>query len=73
MVVVLGGGGYVSGRAEIVAQVAKERVSILVVEQFARAVLGIVDWVGIMLRGRISNFGTPAAMEAELPTAYLGE
>ena len=58
---------------EIVAQVAKEGVSILVVEQFARAVLGIVDWVGIMLRGRISNFGTPAAMEAELSTAYLGE
>jgi branched-chain amino acid transport system ATP-binding protein len=58
---------------EIVAQVAEEGVSILVVEQFARAVLGIVDWVGIMLRGRISNFGTPAAMEAELSTAYLGE
>ena len=58
---------------EIVAQVAKEGVSILVVEQFARAVLGIVDWVAIMLRGRISNFGTPAAMEADLSTAYLGE
>jgi branched-chain amino acid transport system ATP-binding protein len=58
---------------EIVAQVAKQGVSILVVEQFARAVLGIVDWVGIMLRGRISSFGTPAAMEAELSTAYLGE
>jgi branched-chain amino acid transport system ATP-binding protein len=58
---------------EIVAQVATEGVSILVVEQFARAVLGIVDWVGIMLRGRITNFGTPAAMEAELSTAYLGE
>ena len=58
---------------EIVAQVAHDGVSILVVEQFARAVLGIVDWVGIMLRGRISNFGTPAAMETELSTAYLGE
>ena len=58
---------------EIVAQVAGEGVSILVVEQFARAVLAIADWVGIMVRGRISNFGTPAAMEAELSTAYLGE
>ena len=58
---------------EIVAQVAKEGVSILVVEQFARAVLGIADSVGIMLRGRITKFGTPAAMEAELSTAYLGE
>ena len=58
---------------EIVAQVAAEGVSILVVEQFARAVLGIADWVGIMARGRISGFGTPSAMEAELSTAYLGE
>jgi branched-chain amino acid transport system ATP-binding protein len=58
---------------EIVAQVAQAGVSILVVEQFARAVLGIADWVGIMVRGRISSFGTPSAMEAELSTAYLGE
>lgn len=58
---------------EIVAQVAKEGVSILVVEQFARSVLGIADSVGIMLRGRISKFGTPAAMESELSTAYMGE
>jgi branched-chain amino acid transport system ATP-binding protein len=58
---------------EIVAQVAKEGVSILVVEQFARSVLGIADAVGIMVRGRISRFGLPAAMEAELSTAYMGE
>ncbi|MDQ1467646.1 MAG: branched-chain amino acid transport system ATP-binding protein [Actinomycetota bacterium] len=58
---------------EIVAQVAKEGVSIVVVEQFARAILGIADWVGIMLRGRISTFGTPATVEAELSTAYLGD
>ena len=57
----------------IVAQVAEEGVSILVVEQFARAVVGIADWVGIMVRGRISGFGTPTAMEAELSTAYMGE
>jgi branched-chain amino acid transport system ATP-binding protein len=58
---------------EIVAQVAKEGVSVVVVEQFARAILGIADWVGIMLRGRISKFGTPAEVEAELSTAYLGD
>ncbi len=57
---------------EIVARVAKEGVSILVVEQFARAVLGLADRVGIMLRGRITAFGTPAEMEPELSTAYLG-
>ena len=58
---------------EIVAQVAKEGVSIVVVEQFARAILGIADLVGIVLRGRITKFGPPAAVEAELSTAYLGE
>ena len=58
---------------ELVAQVAAEGVSILVVEQFARAVLGLADRVGIMVRGRITNFGTPAAIESELSTAYLGE
>jgi branched-chain amino acid transport system ATP-binding protein len=58
---------------EIVANIAKEGVSILVVEQFARSVLGIADWVGIMLRGRITQFGTPAAVESELSTAYLGD
>ena len=58
---------------EIVAQVAKEGVSIVVVEQFARAILGIADGAGIMLRGRITRFGTPDAVEAELSTAYLGD
>jgi branched-chain amino acid transport system ATP-binding protein len=57
----------------IVANIAKDGVSILVVEQFARAVLGIADSVGIMLRGRVTNFGTPSEMEAELSSAYLGE
>ncbi len=56
----------------IVANIAKEGVSILVVEQFARAVLGIADSVGIMLRGRVTNFGTPSEMETELSSAYLG-
>ena len=57
----------------IVAQIAKEGVSIVVVEQFARAILGIADWAGIMVRGRLTKFATPAAVEAELSTAYLGE
>lgn len=57
---------------EIVAQVAKEGVSILVVEQFARAVLGFADWAGIMLHGRVTAVGRPADLEAELSSAYLG-
>jgi branched-chain amino acid transport system ATP-binding protein len=57
---------------EIVAQVAQEGVSILVVEQFARTVLGIADWAAIMLHGRITKVGRPAELEEELSTAYLG-
>jgi branched-chain amino acid transport system ATP-binding protein len=57
---------------EIVAQVAREGVSILVVEQFARTVLGIADWAAIMLHGRVTKVGRPAELEAELSTAYLG-
>jgi len=58
---------------EIVAHIAATGVSLLVVEQFARAVLGIADWVGIMIRGRIQELATPAELEADLSTAYLGE
>ncbi len=58
---------------EIVANIAETGVSLLVVEQFARAVLGIADWVGIMIRGRIQEFASPSAVEADLSTAYLGE
>jgi branched-chain amino acid transport system ATP-binding protein len=57
---------------EIVAQVATAGVAILIVEQFARAVLGIADWAGIMLHGRVTAFGTPAEIETDLSTAYLG-
>ena len=57
---------------EIVAQVATQGVSILVVEQFARAVLGFADWAAIMLHGRITKVGRPAELEEELSSAYLG-
>ena len=57
---------------EIVAQVAGEGVSILVVEQFARAVLGIADVAAIMVNGEITGVGEPAALESELSAAYLG-
>jgi branched-chain amino acid transport system ATP-binding protein len=57
---------------EIVGQVAREGVSILVVEQFARAVLGIADVAAIMVHGEITRVGTPRELESELSTAYLG-
>jgi branched-chain amino acid transport system ATP-binding protein len=57
---------------DIVKQVAESGVSILVVEQFATAVLGIADIAAIMLHGEISRIGTPSEIEAELSSAYLG-
>jgi branched-chain amino acid transport system ATP-binding protein len=57
---------------DIVKQVADEGVSILVVEQFASAVLDIADVAAIMLHGEISAVGDPADIESELSSAYLG-
>jgi branched-chain amino acid transport system ATP-binding protein len=57
---------------EIVAQVAREGVSILVVEQFARTVLGVADYAAIMVGGRVVSVGAPDDLEHELSAAYLG-
>ena len=56
----------------IVAQIASTGVSILVVEQFARTVLGIADLAAIMVHGVIRAVGSPTDIEAELSAAYLG-
>lgn len=56
----------------IVAQIATDGVSILVVEQFARTVLGVADLAAIMLQGRIVKVGAPRDLEADLSSAYLG-
>jgi branched-chain amino acid transport system ATP-binding protein len=57
---------------EIVAQVATQGVSILVVEQFARTVLGVADLAAIMVNGRVIGIGHPSELEDELSAAYLG-
>ena len=57
---------------DIVKQIADEGVSILVVEQFATAVLGIADVAAIMLHGEITSIGAPSEIESELSKAYLG-
>jgi branched-chain amino acid transport system ATP-binding protein len=57
---------------EIVAGIAKSGVSILVVEQFARTVLGVADLAAIMLHGTITAVGTPEEIAPELEAAYLG-
>jgi branched-chain amino acid transport system ATP-binding protein len=57
---------------EIVAQIAQTGVSILVVEQFARTVLGVADLAAIMLHGRVTAIGPPEEVAPELEAAYLG-
>ncbi|MGK2950434.1 MAG: ABC transporter ATP-binding protein [Acidimicrobiales bacterium] len=57
---------------EVVAAIAESGVSILVVEQFARTVLGVADYAAIMLHGRITSVGQPEDIAPELEAAYLG-
>jgi branched-chain amino acid transport system ATP-binding protein len=57
---------------EIVAQVAAQGVSILVVEQFARTVLGVATYAAIMVHGTVMSVGAPDELEHELSAAYLG-
>ena len=57
---------------DIVKQVVEEGVSILIVEQFASAVLDIADVAAIMLHGEITAVGDPSDIESELSSAYLG-
>jgi branched-chain amino acid transport system ATP-binding protein len=57
---------------EIVGAIAKSGVSILVVEQFARTVLGVADLAAIMLHGRVTAVGTPEEIAPELEAAYMG-
>ena len=57
---------------ERVAELAAQGVSILVVEQFAQAVLGVSTVASIMLHGRITRTGPPAEIAEELTEAYLG-
>jgi branched-chain amino acid transport system ATP-binding protein len=57
---------------EIVAQVARDGVSILVVEQFASTVLGVADYAAILVHGRVARAGPPEELQDELSKAYLG-
>src|SRR5439155_14850587 len=57
---------------ERVADLAREGLSILIVEQFAQAVLGVATVASIMLHGRITRTGPPTEIAEELTAAYLG-
>jgi branched-chain amino acid transport system ATP-binding protein len=63
----------VSRLYEQVAEIARQGVAVLVVEQFAAAVLDIADHAAVLVRGRVQRQGHPdGGLRAELSALYLG-
>jgi branched-chain amino acid transport system ATP-binding protein len=56
----------------IVGQLAEQGISILIVEQFAQAALGVASTASIMLHGKIVHSGRPEDVASELSAMYLG-
>jgi branched-chain amino acid transport system ATP-binding protein len=57
---------------EVVAQLAAQGLTVLVVEQFARTALAVADYAAVMTQGRIVALGEPADIEDIVQEAYLG-
>lgn len=57
---------------ELVAQIAADGVSILLVEQYAHMAMAVADYVAVMAHGRITAMGEPGDMAEELRKAYFG-
>ena len=58
---------------EQVAEIARQGVAVLIVEQFAAAVLDIADSAAVLVRGRVQHQGPPdSGLRKELATLYLG-
>ena len=56
---------------ELVVQVARDGVTVLLVEQFVQTALTVADRAAIMLHGRIEREGTPDEMADAVLGAYL--
>jgi branched-chain amino acid transport system ATP-binding protein len=56
---------------ELVAEIARGGVTVVVVEQFAQTALGVADQAAIMLHGRVAHSGTPEEMAHAAESAYL--
>ncbi len=58
---------------EQVAEIARQGVAVLVVEQFAAAALSIADHAAVLVRGRVEGTAVPAARCApNCPTSTWG-
>lgn len=62
----------VSELYELVATLAQEGISILLVEQFARTALAVADYAAVMTQGRIAMVGQPDDVADFVSEAYLG-
>jgi len=63
----------VSRLYEQVAEIARQGVGVLIVEQFAAAAFGIADHAAVLVRGRVERQGRPDdVLRAELSALYLG-
>jgi branched-chain amino acid transport system ATP-binding protein len=62
----------VSELYDLVQQIADDGVAVLLVEQFARAALGVADLAAVMVQGRIAAFGEPDDISDVVSHAYLG-
>ncbi|MGD0699343.1 MAG: ABC transporter ATP-binding protein [Trebonia sp.] len=63
----------VSRLYEHVAEIARQGVAVLLVEQFASAALSIADHAAVLVRGRVALRGRPdAELRAQLSDLYLG-
>jgi branched-chain amino acid transport system ATP-binding protein len=57
---------------DVVASLARQGVSVLVVEQFAEAALAVADRAAVLVHGRVVATGGPDEIATELSTLYLG-
>jgi len=55
-----------------VGELATQGLSILIVEQFAQAVLGVANRAAVMVNGLIRSIGDPDTISDQLAEAYLG-
>jgi branched-chain amino acid transport system ATP-binding protein len=57
---------------EVVRRIAGDGITVLLVEQFAAAVLDVADTVAVMVGGSVALSGTPSDVRGELGSVYLG-
>jgi branched-chain amino acid transport system ATP-binding protein len=57
---------------EVVGALAREGITILLVEQFVQTAMGVADSAALMVHGKVVRQGSPEEIGAEAARAYLG-